>query len=343
MPLMTFEDALKDSSNCKKRHLLLGNGFSIACRPDIFVYKRLFEQADFSKLSTTSKDVFEHLGTQDFEKVIKILRESSVALKAYQDAPKKLRDALQKDADGLRELLVQTIAQSHPEQPSDISDNEFTSCRRFLSNFNNIYTLNYDLLLYWTLMHVDEITKVNADDGFRKPENNDFSSYVTWDSSNTYDQNIYYLHGALHLFDSDIEIKKFTWSNTGVRLIQQIRDALNSDLFPIFVSEGTSDEKLAKIRHNDYLSRAYKSFTAIQSALFIHGHSLAPNDEHILKRIERNKVSNVYVGIYGDPSSAENKRIISRAKLLNKADRKTFLDVKFYDTETANVWGSLSN
>lgn len=342
MSLMTFEDALRDSATCKKRHLLLGNGFSIACRPNIFVYKRLFEQADFSRLSTTSKEVFEHLKTQDFEKVIKILRESSIALKAYKDAPKKLRDALKIDADGLRELLVQTIAQSHPEQPNDISDEEFLSCRRFLSNFNNIYTLNYDLLLYWALMHLDGITKVKSDDGFRKPDDDDFSSYVTWDSSNTYDQNIYYLHGALHLFDSDTEIKKFTWSNTGIRLIQQIRDALNQDLFPIFVSEGTSDEKLTKIRHNDYLSRAYKSFSSIQYALFIHGHSLAPNDEHILKRIEKNKISNVYVGIYGDSESADNKKIIARAKRLNKSDRKTFLDVKFYATDTANVWDNFS-
>lgn len=41
MLLISFNEALKDSTKYNKRHLLLGNGFSIACRSDIFVYKRV--------------------------------------------------------------------------------------------------------------------------------------------------------------------------------------------------------------------------------------------------------------------------------------------------------------
>jgi hypothetical protein len=51
MELMSFSDAIARSRSNGKPHVLLGNGFSIACRPDIFVYGKLFEQADFSKLS----------------------------------------------------------------------------------------------------------------------------------------------------------------------------------------------------------------------------------------------------------------------------------------------------
>ena len=36
-----FDEAIQQSADCKKRHLLLGNGFSIACKPDIFTYKSL--------------------------------------------------------------------------------------------------------------------------------------------------------------------------------------------------------------------------------------------------------------------------------------------------------------
>ena len=118
--MLTFSQAIEKSSKYNKRHALLGNGFSISCRPDIFVYEKLFERADFSKLSPSAKLAFEALGTQDFEKVIKILRDASKVLKAYKGAKKSLIKQLKKDADGLREVLVHAIASSHPEWPGDI-------------------------------------------------------------------------------------------------------------------------------------------------------------------------------------------------------------------------------
>lgn len=129
------------------------------------------------------------------------------------------------------------------------------------------------------------------------------------------------LHGALHVFDSGIEIKKYTWSKTGVRLIDQIRDALSKNLFPIFVSEGTSAEKYERIRHNDYLAKAYRSFGSIGGALFIYGHSLAENDDHYLKCIRKGKVSHLYVGLYGAPDSDANKFIARRAAQLSDGRR----------------------
>jgi len=63
MKLISFFAALEDSRRCTKRHLLLGNGFSIACRPDIFIYGKLFEQADFSNLSLSAKKAFDALDT----------------------------------------------------------------------------------------------------------------------------------------------------------------------------------------------------------------------------------------------------------------------------------------
>lgn len=113
MALLSFSEALNDSNGYNRRHVLLGNGFSIACRPHIFAYGKLFEQADFSKVSPTAKNAFLALGTQDFEKVIKALRDASKIVAAYGGAA-GLAETLVADADGLKELLVQTIAASHP-------------------------------------------------------------------------------------------------------------------------------------------------------------------------------------------------------------------------------------
>ena len=338
--MLTFKQAIDQSKKYTKRHALLGNGFSISCRPEIFVYGKLFERADFSNLSPSAKLAFEALDTQDFEKVIKVLRDASTVLAAYNGSPTGLIEQLREDADGLREVLVQAIASSHPEWPGEIDDAEYKSCRNFLSNFDNVYTLNYDLLLYWAVMHNNEEKKIKSDDGFRTPEDEFDSDYVVWEAGTSRGQNIWYLHGALHVFDAGAEIQKYTWVNTGLRLIEQIRDALERNYFPLFVAEGTSREKLDRIMHSEYLAKGKRSFSSIGGTLFIHGHSLAANDEHCLKTIEKGKTKHLYVGLFGDENSPANRAIKTRAQLIasNRAKSKP-LDVSFYDSESANVWG----
>ena len=46
--VITFQEAIKKADTYNTKHLLLGNGFSIACVPSIFTYNSLFEEADFS-------------------------------------------------------------------------------------------------------------------------------------------------------------------------------------------------------------------------------------------------------------------------------------------------------
>lgn len=338
--MLTFDQALHESSVYNKRHALLGNGFSIACRPDIFVYGRLFERADFSDLSPAAQHAFHALNTQDFERVIKALRDSSYLVDLYANSQPELAKAMQKDAEGLREVLVNAIANSHPGNPNDITEGEYTACRQFLSHFDSIYTLNYDLLLYWVQMHTEEGARPTSDDGFRTPDDDFESAYVVWEPHQSHGQNSWFLHGALHVFDSGSEIQKYTWINTGIRLIDQIRDALARDLFPLFVAEGSSEEKLARIKHSDYLAKAYRSFSEIGGALFVYGHSLAENDRHFLRRIEKGKLKHLYVGIYGGPDKDDNKEIMRRANALasNRAPSKP-LKVSFYDADTATVWG----
>lgn len=339
MKLLSFAEALQDAQRYNKRHALLGNGFSISCRPNIFAYGKLYEQADFSKISTTAKSAFTALGTQDFERVIKVLRDAAKIVAAY-GAPASMVAQLEADANGLRELLVQTIANSHPSWPGDITEAEYVACREFISRFDSIYTLNYDLLLYWAQLHTPEGESPWSDDGFRTPDYDFESEYVVWEPSQSHEQNMWFLHGALHVFDSGIEIQKYTWSRTGVRLIDQIRDALSRNYFPLFVSEGTSQEKYEKIRHNDYLAKAYRSFSSIQGALFIYGHSLAKNDDHYLRCIQRGKINHLYIAIYGDPNSTGNKFIARRAEELSSGRRGRIpLIISYFDAESSNVWG----
>ena len=147
------------------------------------------------------------------------------------------------------------------------------------------------------------------------------------------------MHGALHLFDAGAELQKYTWVNTGIKLIDQIRAALDNDFFPLFVSEGESSGKKKKIVHSNYLSRGLRSFASITGSLFIYGHSLADNDEHILRLISKGKVEKLFVGLYGNVKSRDNKAMLRRAaELVNKRNNNKPLEIYFYSSESANVW-----
>lgn len=354
MSLLTFAQAIADSEQFSKRHLLLGNGFSIACRADIFHYGSLYDQADFSSAPEV-QSVFAALGTRDFESVIRTLESAATVLPAYiddgGDAPAKMLH----HAALLKEILVQTIAGNHPHIPSDIPEEKFWACRRFLSYFLSgekagcVFTLNYDLLLYWALMHDDlpfgDPINIAKNDGFGNDEDEPDADYVVWQGeTNAHSASVMFLHGALHLFDSGKDLLKYTWVRKGVPLIEQARAALASNKFPLFVAEGTSVQKKDKIRHNAYLYQGLKQLTNNvtkgQHCWFVFGHSLAANDDHILTRIGRGRFKKLYVGLYGDPSETWNEEIVSRSRwLVSLRADKWPLEIAFYQAETAKVWG----
>lgn len=284
------------------------------------------------------------MGTTDFERVIRSLKDAAKLVKLYNESEKLLTKTLTSDAKELKSLLVNTISKHHPSDPTNLSDSEYRFGRVFLRNFNNIYTLNYDLLLYWTLMHEfddeSDEEKIIFDDGFRHPDGQDSTvPYVSWEVENSNKQNVYYLHGALHLFESDIELQKFTWTRTGVKLMTQVNESLDKGFYPLIVAEGTSAQKMSRIMKSGYLQRGLKSLASIGGALFIYGMSMSENDEHILKRVKKSKISTLWVGIYGDQTSANNKAIMNRALALgsNKSKNKA-LSVNFYDAASAKVW-----
>lgn len=337
--VLSYADVLEKASS--PRHLLLGNGFSIACRPDLFRYDKLFDRADFSALKR-ARDAFDRLSTTNFEAVIRALRSFALICDIYAPGDGKAKARASEDADALREVLVSAVADSHPDRPHNFESGEYLSCRDFIRGYKSINTLNYDLLLYWTLMQ-DKLgdDKIPCDDGFRKPADDLKASYVSWDPDNSKSQTVRYLHGALHLYDTGVEMKKFTWINTMVPLVDQIRDALKQEFYPVFVSEGTSEEKLERIRHNDYLCKMHRSFTELKGTVVVYGHSLDESDDHIFTdRIGRHgKTSQLFVSLYGDPDSPTNKTIIRRALALpGLRPARHPLEVLFFHAATASVW-----
>jgi hypothetical protein len=193
---------------------------------------------------------------------------------------------------------------------------------------------------------VDDGLGLDFDDGFRKDP--DDADYVIWHGETAANfQTVHYLHGAMHLFDAGAYLEKYTWVKTGKPLVEQANEALTANLFPVFVAEGASDQKLTKIQHSAYLNHRYKSFCTevgqhgARKALFIYGHSLAENDRHILDWIGSGRLAHVFISIFGDPDEPRNEAIRTAAEqiALLRPYEGTPLKIDYYDAESAQVWG----
>ncbi|MFD0204661.1 MULTISPECIES: DUF4917 family protein [Saccharothrix] len=328
----------------KRPHALLGNGFSMALDPSRFSYSALATAAEADDLLPADAiNIMQKTSTVDFEKVIRQLEDTAHTLKIL--AASNTVDIvarLLKSSASLREALAQSIAGLHPDRPYDIEQSRYISTRDFLNRFDHVFTVNYDLLLYWSIMqdlpgHSDK----ERDDGFRD-SGVDGDETVLWDIYSNFSQTVFYLHGALHLFLGTDGLRKITWKRTDIALIDQVRQQLKEGRFPLYVAEGDAESKLDKINRSAYLSRGLRSLTQCGGSLLIYGHSLAKNDAHIFQAVVRGKYKRAAISIYGDPNSDDNKEIMRRARGL-VADRSVYsstnpLEVEFFNAAEVRLW-----
>ena len=331
-----------------KSFLLLGNGFSMAYDRRAFGYEALADHAvDEAHLSASTKALMTALGTKDFEAAMRALR-STIATLAALDAKahRKTIGYLEEMVDEIREALVHSVAGLHPERPQDIDDRRYLSVRQFLDGFDGIYSANYDLLLYWALMQdlsdgSQSFPSRAHDDGFRD-SGIDGEDTVLWNIYNPFGQSVHYLHGALHLYLGLDGLRKLTWIRTGVALIDQVREQLDIERYPLYVAEADSPTKLDRINRSAYLSKALRSLSSIGGSLIVYGHSLDSNDNHILEAVIRSKVKRAAFSIYDDPTTKDNRRIIAAAKDL-QAERAVRnpqrpLEIRFFQAESVHLW-----
>ncbi|AXN05233.1 DUF4917 family protein [Vibrio anguillarum] len=337
MPLKSFQERLDSLDEGQEPSILLANGFSQAWDRDIFNYQNLFTEAQFGARDAQLRDIFNRFETYDFEQVMRSLEAAEIVGDAYGVDRAKL-DEIRSDQEQLKDALIDVISRTHPARSSRVTTAQFESAKSFINQFDNIFTLNYDLLLYWIftlnydlllywIVNKNDIEPFGyiTDDGFRGPE---------WE--NTDEQDVYFLHGGLHLYDSGSAIKKHTFrAATDTSIVDQVRNNLDNGKFPLFVSEPSHEKKLHKIEHNPYLNAGYKALKQLDGVLFIHGHSMDENDKHIFDQIKVSNVSKVFVSIFGDKDSPANTRTRANAKAFIE---RPGLEVKFYDAATAPIW-----
>jgi len=344
MELETFDIVRTAMAKNKRRafHLLLGNGFSMAYAPNIFSYNALY---DFVREleNPLLKELFQVVGTHDFERVMQQL-ETFAALGAAFGVDDKVKARILEAAAALKRSLIDAIRSLHPEHVFKIPEERCTTCIAFLRPFldakGTLFTTNYDLLLYWVLMRGG----LTAIDGFgRDRENSDDYvpeeeleySELRW-GRNLDGQNVFYLHGALPLFDTGVEIVKEEYK-TEAYLLQRIAARIEAGEYPVFVTAGDGTQKLTHIRHNPYLEHCYKMLGSLSGSLVTFGFNFGEQDSHIVSALQKathngqkvpERLWSIYVGVY---SEADRDRAHQLAHELK-------CKVKMFDARTAPVW-----
>lgn len=324
--MLTFQDAIDSIDEGEKPSVLLANGFSQAWDPEIFNYQNLLDAADFGEREGVIRPLFDALETYDFEVISRHLTSAETILRYY-DPDNGLTGRIISDRRILKDALINAISCTHPDLPREITDDQYIAVRAFLSQFKQIFSINYDLLFYWA-RNKDSLAPANytTDDGFRRGRQ--------WKGHST-DQEVHFLHGGLHIYDTGESIKKHACTDDGDTIIEQVRANLDTGKFPLFVSEPTYQKKKYKITHNPYLNYCYRKLGNLSGTLFIHGHSMDENDKHIFDQIKSSRVNKVFVSIYGDEHSEANTRTKANARaFLERLDK----DIAFYQAESTPVW-----
>ncbi len=343
-PLQSFDEVIQYLNKQKRqKHLLLGNGFSMAYDSKIFSYNALSKFIDNLEDDILQK-IFNIIKTNNFELLMQQLDNFTEIAKVF-GTDDSVVAKIEKASQTLKESLINAVKELHPEHVFTIPEEKSKACASFLNTFiqnkGNIFTTNYDLLLYWVLMRnnienkTDGFGRYKEDTGDYVPYEDANYSELIW-GKNKETQNIHYLHGALPLFDDGVDIIKEEYSNHDF-LLTNIKKRLDKKEYPIFVTAGNGHEKLSHIMHNRYLSYCYEQFTEIQGSLISFGFSFGPYDEHIIEAINKaskfrkdkeGKLYSIYIGVFDD---ANLKYILS---IKNKFKCK----VNLFDAKTANVW-----
>jgi hypothetical protein len=270
-----------------KADLLLGNGFSLNLA-NAFAYDSLFDR--FLTNSDPSDDqVLRAFNTTNFEFILEDLGTAS-RVNSVLGLPFAPADEL---ANRVREGLIKTIEQSHPRKAS-INWTRIDSIAGDLAQFGDIFTLNYDALLY----HIIMICKDRWDsarigsrynDYFWNAISPEYLQFMDYQNYSPY-QHVYYLHGALFLFKvlnaetlSQLDVKLRTTDAS--ELLDAIAREIRSGTLPLFVSEGRAEEKQRAIARSDYLRFANDALTERREALVIYGASLGRQDKHIAEAV----------------------------------------------------------
>jgi len=236
----------------------------------------------------------------------------------------------------VRDCLIQAVRSIHPEY-NEVED-QFPNIANFLSSFKTVLSLNYDLTLYWIIMLAnrtlnghsfkDCILHGEFDDDWQRFR----ESISHWDRRNTL---VFYPHGSLVLARNVLEEEVKLDTMAGNDLLRSILSQWETGSYvPLFVSEGTSNQKVKAIHNSYYLNTVYREvLTSIGDSLTVFGWGFGEHDTHILKRIREAGVSKVAISVFGGDQAYCNR---VHQMVIDHLGHE--VDICFFDSLSRGSW-----
>lgn len=319
-------------SNDFSDSIILGNGASISI-DDSFSYGSLKQHAvDNGLLTQDVNSLFEFFNTNDFELVLRLVWQANKVNSALNIPDQRTRVAYEH----VRDCLIQAVQSIHPEYYQ--VEDQFPDIANFLARFKTILSLNYDLTLYWVIMYANRIGNGHSfkDCMIHGQFDDEWPRYRTsisdWDRHTSL---IFYPHGSLVLARNIVERELKLEAREG-------HDLLNSILYqwqttnyvPLFVSEGTAEQKISAIHNSHYLNTVYREvIPSLSNSLVIYGWGLGEHDVHILNRLRLSTVSNIAVSVYGNDQAYCNRVIQTIRDHIGH-----HVNVIFFNSQSPGCW-----
>lgn len=313
----------------KASDILLGNGFSMNLT-NVFGYGALFPRF-LSNCSPADQAALAGFNTTNFEFILEDLG-TAARVNALMSLPTAQVLSL---ANRVREGLIRTIEAIHPRKHAvDWTRLELVAGE--LNHFNDVYTLNYDALLYHIIMickdrYVRHGHWRRYNDYFWNAISANYLQFMEFQNIAPYNH-VYYLHGALFLFKLDQSVETLTEIDVKLRtggaseLLDAIATELRGGTLPLFVSEGRADEKQRAISRSEYLRFANEALEMSRPKLVIYGASLGDQDEHIAQAV-CNGTAEAAVSVYpAGKTSTQLEQEINAMKSRLPGVHLTFFD-----------------
>lgn len=317
--------------------LLVGNGGSIAI-DGRFAYGSLKEAANNAGLITASiQRVFDYLETEDFELVMSLMWHASHVNRALGVTEQATQEAYGE----VKTALVETVRNNHADY--ETVSPHLATLAEFMSRFKTVLSLNYDLIVYWAMLEGNRVKNGNwfkdcftdgrvFDEDWRRLRQPYRVSGATL---------VFYPHGNLalasHLTRDDEKIVRETDFEQLLDRVLETWDEGNA--VPLFVSEGTSQQKQTAIARSGYLSEVSRDvLRSLDGSLVIYGWSLSTSDSHIVRELGNAKIDRVAVSVHvGERGLEELDQHLSvtRARI---ARINPGAKVEFFDASSDGCW-----
>jgi len=312
--------------------IVLGNGASMAISQK-FSYRSLLEHVTQSEaLVDDIQRLFNFFNTSDFELILRIVWQATNVNKSLGIADARTQEAYLK----VRECLIKAVREVHPEH-DEVLDS-LPKIYEYLKNFDTIVSLNYDLIPYWAITYGLDIGDGHAFkdcfiSGKFDPEWRRFRKTIGGEKKVSL---VFYPHGNLVLCRNRIE-EETKLRSKSAGLLESVLSAWESEEYvPLFVSEGTKEQKIRSIQGSHYLSTVYREvLPAPKYSITIYGWAIGKHDIHILNRLYDPLLARVAVSVYGDDQTYCN-----RIHQIVLQQMRHDIDVVFFDSRSQGCWNN---